>query len=67
MRPTVKLQEGVFITDLPGYNLLVQSVNGHTNEMRGVTIYQMNAGGPPTTILATQRLPDATRRTAARR
>ena len=52
MRPTVKLQEGVFITDLPGYNMLVQSVNGHTNEMRGVTIYQMNAGGPPTTILA---------------
>ncbi len=52
MRPTVRLQEGVFITDLPGYNLLVQSVNGHTNEMRGVTIYQMNAGGPPTTILA---------------
>ena len=52
MRPTVRLQEGVFITDLPGYNLLVRSVNGHTNEMRGVTIYQMNAGGPPTTILA---------------
>ncbi len=52
MRPTVKLQEGVFITDLPGYNLLVKSVNGHTNEMRGVTIYQMNAGGSPTTILA---------------
>ncbi len=52
MRPTVKLQEGVFITDLPGYNLLVKSVNGHTNEMHGVTIYQMNAGGPPTTILA---------------
>ena len=52
MRPTARLQEGVFITDLPGYNLLVQSVNGRTNEMRGVTIYQMNAGGPPTTILA---------------
>ncbi len=52
MRPTVRLQEGVFITDLPGYNLLVRSVNGHTNEMKGVTIYQMNAGGPPTTILA---------------
>jgi len=52
MRPTVKLQEGVFITDFPGYNLLVQSVNGRTNEMRGVTIYQMNPGGPPTTILA---------------
>ena len=52
MRPTVRLQEGVFIADLPGYNMLVKSVNGHTNEMRGVTIYQMNAGGPPTTILA---------------
>lgn len=52
MRPTVQLQEGVFITDLPGYNLLVKSVNGHTNEMHGVTIYQMNAGGPPTTIIA---------------
>ena len=53
MRPTVKLQEGVFITDFPGYNLLVQSVNGRTNEMHGVTIYQTNpGGGPPTTILA---------------
>src|SRR3989442_3677160 len=52
MRPTVRLQEGVFITDFPGYNLLVQSVNGRTNEMRGVTIYKMNPGGPPTTILA---------------
>jgi lipopolysaccharide export system permease protein len=52
MRPTAKLQEGVFITDFPGYNLLVQSVNGRTNEMRGVTIYQQNPGGPPTTILA---------------
>lgn len=52
MRPTVKLQEGVFITDFPGYNLLVQSVNGRTNEMKGVTIYQLHAGGPPTTILA---------------
>ena len=52
MRPTVKLQEGVFITDFPGYNLLVQSVNGRTNEMRGVTIYQFNPGSPPTTIVA---------------
>jgi len=52
MRPTVRLQEGVFITDFPGYNLLVQSVNGRTNEMRGVTIYKLNPGGPPTTIIA---------------
>jgi lipopolysaccharide export system permease protein len=52
MRPTVKLQEGVFITDFPGYNLMVQSVNGITNEMRGVTIYKLNAGATATTILA---------------
>ena len=52
MRPTVKLQEGVFINDFPGYNMIVQSVNGKTNEMRGVTIYQMNPGAPPTTIIA---------------
>jgi lipopolysaccharide export system permease protein len=52
MRPTVKLQEGVFITDFPGYTMIVRSVNGRTNEMRGVTIYQMNPGGPPTTIVA---------------
>lgn len=52
MRPTVKLEEGVFVNDFPGYNLLVQSVNGRTNEMRGITLYQMNPTGPPTTILA---------------
>lgn len=52
MRPTVKLQEGVFITDFPGYTLLVQSVNGRTNEMRGVTIYQSRPGGQPATIFA---------------
>lgn len=52
MRPTARLQEGVFITDFPGYSLLVQSVNGRTNRMQGITIYQSNAGGPPTTIIA---------------
>ena len=51
MRPPVKLQEGVFITDFPCYNLLVKSVNGMTNEMRGITIYQMHAWAPPTTII----------------
>ena len=52
MRPTVKLQEGVFITDFPGYNLLVRSVNGRTNEMRGVTILEADPDGAITTILA---------------
>src|SRR5438128_3538752 len=52
MRPTVRLQEGVFISDFPGYDMLVRSVNGRTNEMKGVTIYQRNPGGPPTTIFA---------------
>jgi len=52
MRPTVKLQEGVFITDFPGYNMLVNTVNSRTNEMRGVTLYELHPGGPPTTIIA---------------
>lgn len=52
MRPTVKLQEGVFIEDFAGYNLLVRSVDGQTNALEGVTIYQLNPGGQPTTILA---------------
>jgi lipopolysaccharide export system permease protein len=52
LRPTVRLQEGAFITDFPGYNLLVKNLDGLTNEMHGVTIYQLNPGGPPTTILA---------------
>lgn len=52
MRPTVKLQEGVFITDFPGYNMLVHTVNSRTNEMRGVTLYELHPGGPPTTIIA---------------
>ncbi len=52
MRPTVRLQEGVFITDFPGYSLLVKEVDGRTNEMRGLTIYQLNPGAAPTTILA---------------
>ena len=56
MRPTVKLQEGVFVNDFPGYNLLVQRVNGRTSEMRGITIYQTNPNGPPTTILAKRGL-----------
>jgi lipopolysaccharide export system permease protein len=52
MRPTVKLQEGAFINDFPGFSILVQSINPRTNELRGVTLYQQNAAGRPTTILA---------------
>jgi lipopolysaccharide export system permease protein len=52
MRPTVRLQEGVFISDFPGYDMLVRSVNGRTNELKGITIYQRNPGGQPTTIFA---------------
>lgn len=51
-KPTAKLQEGAFVTDFPGYTMLVRTLNGQTNEMQGVTIYQLNPGAPPTTILA---------------
>ncbi len=52
-RPTLEITEGVFIHDLPGYSLLVESVDPRTSELTGVTIYEKK--GPdtrPTTIIA---------------
>ena len=43
-RPTVRLVEGVFINDFPGYSLLVRRVIGTTNEMRGVTPASVGPG-----------------------
>ena len=51
-RPTVRLAEGVFITDFPGYSLLVRRVVGTTNEMRGVTIFEFGANPSPNIIVA---------------
>jgi len=51
-RPTVRLVEGVFINDFPGYSLLVRRVVTNTNEMRGVTIFEFGANPSPNIIVA---------------
>jgi len=51
-RPTAQITEGVFIDGFVGYNIFVEKVNGRTNEIRGVKIYQLNSNARPTTILA---------------
>jgi lipopolysaccharide export system permease protein len=51
-RPTVRLVEGVFINDFPGYSLLVRRVVGTTNEMRGVTLFEFGSNPAPNIIVA---------------
>jgi lipopolysaccharide export system permease protein len=51
-RPTVRLAEGVFIDDFPGYSLLIRRVVGTTNEMRGVTVFEFGTNPSPNIIVA---------------
>lgn len=51
-RPTVRLAEGVFVNDFPGYSLLVRQVDGRTNRMRGVTLFEFGPNPSPTIIVA---------------
>lgn len=51
-RPTVRLAEGVFVNDFPGYSLLIRRVEGRTNEMQGVTVFEFGANPSPTIIVA---------------
>ncbi|MEP7027274.1 MAG: LptF/LptG family permease [Candidatus Eisenbacteria bacterium] len=51
-RPTVRLAEGVFINDFPGYSLLVRRVVGTSNEMRGITLFEFGSNPSPTIIVA---------------
>jgi len=51
-RPTVRLVEGVFINDFPGYSLLVRRVVTNSNEMRGVTIFEFGDNPSPNIIVA---------------
>ena len=51
-RPTVRLAEGVFINDFPGYSLLVRRVVGTNNDMRGITLFEFGSNPSPTIIVA---------------
>ncbi len=51
-RPTVRLVEGVFVNDFPGYSLLVRRVDGRTNQMHGVTLFEFGSNPTPPIIVA---------------
>lgn len=52
MRPTIVIREGVFITDFPGYTMLVREVDDEHNIIRDVTIYTLDPREPVKTIHA---------------
>ncbi|NMC42658.1 MAG: YjgP/YjgQ family permease [candidate division Zixibacteria bacterium] len=41
MRPTLKIRSGAFMTDIPGYILLIDSVDYTTSQLRGVKILEL--------------------------
>jgi lipopolysaccharide export system permease protein len=56
MRPTVRLKEGVFNNNFPGYRLLAEKINPKTNELTGVSLLDFGASRSPTLIIAQRGL-----------
>jgi lipopolysaccharide export system permease protein len=53
MRPTLKIRSGAFVTDIPGYIILIDKVDYNTSEMTGVKILEMDKKNKaPRTIVA---------------
>lgn len=53
-RPTVRLKEGVFNSDFPGFRLLVDSLDARTNRMWGVSLLEFQDRASPSLIVARQ-------------
>ena len=51
-RPTWNLKENVFIDEIPGYHILIKKIDPHTNDVQGVTIYDVGNRRFPRTIIA---------------
>ncbi len=51
-KPAVKLQENAFISDFPGYNILIRRVDEAKSQLYGITIYEQGVGATPRTIIA---------------
>src|SRR5215813_13555970 len=51
-RPTIRLKQGVFNDDFPGYRVLVDSLDERTNELHGVSLLEFAEGPAPTLIVA---------------
>jgi lipopolysaccharide export system permease protein len=52
MRPTLIFRSGIFITDIPGYLVLVDHINHATSEVRGVRITDTRVGNKPRIVVA---------------
>lgn len=53
MRPTLQIRSGAFVTDIPGYVILVDKVDYETSELTGVKILEMDKKTrAPRTIVA---------------
>jgi len=53
MRPTLQMRSGAFVTDIPGYVILIDSVNYTTSELRGIKIMELDKKSKsPKTIVA---------------
>jgi lipopolysaccharide export system permease protein len=53
-KPTLQLKENIFITDFPGYNLLIRRIDPKTSELSNITIYEGKDNSQPRTILASK-------------
>ncbi len=51
-RPTLNIKEGVFMTDIPGYYILIKKVDPKSSNISGITIYEQKGRYFPRTILA---------------
>lgn len=53
MRPTLQMRSGAFVTDIPGYIILIDSVDHKTSNLTGVKILETGKQDkPPRTIVA---------------
>lgn len=51
-KPAIQLRENAFISDFPGYNILIRRVDEARSQLYGVTIYEQGVGSSPRTIIA---------------
>ncbi len=54
-RPTVSLEPGRFVDDLPGYRLLIGSKDERTDAIRDVQVYVLDKQGRPPDVLVAPR------------
>jgi lipopolysaccharide export system permease protein len=51
-KPALRLKENTFVSDFPGYNILVSKVDAGSSRLHKITIYESVPNGYPRTIIA---------------